>query len=97
MDENLSHNAEIMGMMFRKRLMYFKNDYVKDIRGVGLFNAIEFFNPTQAEEFVENCRENGVLTKVTHNSIVRMCPPLVISKSQMDESLNIIENQLLKL
>lgn len=96
-DEDLSYNAEIMGMMFRKSLMPFKDYYVKDIRGVGLLNAIEFFTSSHAEQFVNNCRDNGLLTKITHKSIVRMCPPLIITKEQMEESLNIIENQLIKI
>ena len=95
--ENLTYNAEKMGNLFRKRLTPFKNRYVKDVRGVGLLNAIEFLDPIQAQEFVNNCRDNGLLTNVTKNATVRMCPPLIISKHQMETSLDIIEDQILNL
>ena len=96
-NENLTHNSEMMGKIFRNRLSLFKNSYVKDVRGIGLLNAIEFYNLSHAEQFVNNCRDNGILTNVTKNSTVRMCPPLIISKDQMESSLDIIEKQILKL
>ena len=68
-----------------------KNDLlISDVRGVGLLNAVEFINDNVAETFVENCMKNGLLAKVTKNSTVRMCPPLVINNREMENSLDII-------
>ena len=38
--------------------------------------------------------KNGLLTKVTKKGTIRMCPPLTIKDRQMDESLEIIRNQI---
>ena len=94
--ENLSRNARIQGLKFRKELMPFvKNRQLKDVRGVGLLNAIEFNTSKEAEEIVNRFKNNGFLTKVTRDGIIRMCPPLTISKFQMDESLQIIKKSIL--
>jgi ornithine--oxo-acid transaminase len=92
--ENLDVSAQVMGNLFRNKLQHHIKKKVKDVRGVGLFNAIEFHTSKQAEEFVNLCMHNGLLTKITHESTVRMCPPLIISKSQMKYSLEIIEDTL---
>ena len=89
-EENLLENAINMGNLFRDELTKENNKLINDIRGVGLLNAIEFINDDVAEIFVRNCMKNGLLTKVTKNNTVRMCPPLVINKSEMENSLNII-------
>jgi len=92
--EKLTDNARRMGQHFRNSLKPYVNTHIKDIRGIGLFNAIEFFNNKEAELFVDKCLHDGLLTKITHNNTVRMCPPLTINKSQMNESLNIIANNI---
>ena len=90
LEENLLENAVKMGKLFRDELQK-KNDLlISDVRGVGLLNAVEFINDNVAETFVENCMKNGLLAKVTKNSTVRMCPPLVINNREMENSLDII-------
>ena len=90
LEENLLENAVKMGKLFRDELQK-KNDLlISDVRGVGLLNAVEFINDNVAETFVENCMKNGLLSKVTKNSTVRMCPPLVINNREMENSLDII-------
>ena len=74
---------------------FVKNRQLKDVRGVGLLNAIEFNTSKEAEEIVNRFKNNGLLTKVTRDGIIRMCPPLTISKFQMDESLQIIKKSIL--
>ena len=96
--ENLMKNASIQGNYFRQELSHFINKGIlKDVRGVGLLNAIEFHNPTKANKFIDICMDKGLLTKVTRDGIIRMCPPLIITKNQMDESLQIINDSLLLL
>jgi ornithine--oxo-acid transaminase len=95
-DECLTKNAFTMGHIFRKELYEFvKNGILKDVRGVGLLNAIEFHDNKYAEKTVNKLRKNGLLTKITKDATIRMCPPLIINKFQMDESLNIIKKSII--
>ncbi len=96
-EEKLVENAEKMGQIFRRTLNPYKPKFIKDIRGKGLLNAIEFYSDKQANDFVINCSFNGLLTKTTHGSIVRMSPPLTITRDEMYNSLEIITDQILKM
>lgn len=97
-EEQLSNNAKQMGEIFRGRLRKYINDTtIKDIRGVGLLNAIEFHRDEYASTFVDKCLYNGILCKTTRDNVVRMCPPLIINSREMEDSLNIIEELLIKL
>ena len=94
--ENLIRNSKNKGNLFRNSLKdYVERGIVKDIRGKGLLNAIEFNTVEEAEKVVNKFRENGLLTKITKGSTVRMCPPLTISKNEMNKSIDIIKESLM--
>ncbi|GAH03677.1 unnamed protein product, partial [marine sediment metagenome] len=65
---------------------------IKEVRGKGLLIAIEF--ELDARHIVEMFKDNGVLAKHTHSTIIRFAPPLIITKDQIDWALKIIENVL---
>ena len=63
--ENLIRNSKNKGNLFRNSLKdYVERGIVKDIRGKGLLNAIEFNTVEEAEKVVNKFRENGLLTKI---------------------------------
>jgi len=62
---------------------------VRDVRGRGLLLAVEFVAPC-AHEACEVLLASGVLAKDTHEVVVRLAPPLVISQAQLDEALDLI-------
>ena len=96
--EGLLENAEKQGKQFRDELKVFVDlGTLKDVRGKGLLNAIELHNEESANELVEKMMSRGLLTKVTREGTIRMCPPLVISDMEMDNSLNIIRRCLTEL
>ena len=80
-NEDLPRNADIMGNLFRQNIL--KKDFIKDIRGKGLMNAIEFESKEITDKVCDNLLKNGLLTKSTHDTILRMSPPLVINEQQM--------------
>lgn len=92
-DEKLPQNATKMGEIFRaemkKRL---KQPWVAEIRGRGLMNAIvvEKNGPIKAWDICLKLRDNGLLAKPTHDHIIRLTPPLVITEAQMRECCEII-------
>lgn len=69
---------------------------VRDVRGRGLLLAVEFFAPC-AHEACEELLAAGVLAKDTHEVVVRLAPPLVISQEQLDEALDLILPSLARL
>jgi len=98
-DEDLSGNALKMGELFRDglRKIAAKNAFITTVRGKGLLNAIVIDCPESSDMAWQLCREfakNGLLTKPTHGNKIRLAPPLVITKEQIGESLEIIDRSL---
>jgi ornithine--oxo-acid transaminase len=95
-DENLAGNAMEMGDHFRSELIKLNSPHILAIRGKGLLNAILIGHPHKeaAWELCLELKKNGLLAKPTHGDKIRLAPPLIISKEQIDESLAIIEKSL---
>lgn len=93
--EGLLENAEKQGKKFRDELKIFVDlGVLKDVRGKGLLNAIELHDEESANILVENMMSSGLLTKVTREGTIRMCPPLIINDTEMEHSINIIRRCL---
>jgi ornithine--oxo-acid transaminase len=95
-DEKMTENAALMGDYFRNGLESIHSPFIETIRGKGLLNAV-VIRQTDTEAAWELCMElmeNGLLAKPTHGNKIRFAPPLTITKSQMDECLEIIEDSL---
>ena len=72
------------------------SEMIELIRGKGLLNAI-VIKPTDGKEAWDVClkmKENGLLAKPTHQHIIRFAPPLVITKEQILEAVEIIKKSL---
>lgn len=93
-EENLIQNSYNMGNYFRDEINRLDLKNIKEIRGKGLFNAIEFIDKKSAYKGLYNLLKNGLLTQITHNKIIRLSPPLIINKDQIDKSLHIIKKSL---
>ncbi len=97
-DEKLAENAEKMGILFREEMSKLQNTFemVKLVRGKGLLNAV-VIKPTKGKTAWDVCvamKENGLLAKPTHEHIIRFAPPLVINKTQLQESIEIIKKTI---
>jgi ornithine--oxo-acid transaminase len=95
-EEKMTENAALMGDYFRNGLESIHSPFIETIRGKGLLNAV-VIRQTDTEAAWELCMElmeNGLLAKPTHGNKIRFAPPLTITKSQMDECLEIIEDSL---
>ena len=94
-EEELSHNAKILGIIFREKLNEYINEsnIVKSVRGKGLLNAIIINDNNDSNIAWSICLKmasNGLLAKPTHGNIIRFAPPLIINKDQLDDCINII-------
>lgn len=100
MNEQLMVNARKQGEIFRNRMKALANktELIADVRGKGLLNAIEINDTPESDTAMNIClalMQSGLLAKPTHGNIIRFAPPLVITDTQMDEALNLIENTFL--
>jgi len=96
-DEKLAENAEQLGQIFRNELKMIRTDMIGLVRGKGLLNAI-VVNPKGGKTAWDVCvkmSENGLLAKPTHEHIIRFAPPLVITKDQVMEAVEIIRKSIL--
>jgi ornithine--oxo-acid transaminase len=95
-EENMTENAAQMGAYFRKGLKDINSPLIELIRGKGLLNAVvvKKIRPDVAWDLCIELKENGLLAKPTHGNKIRFAPPLSITKSQLDECLEIIADSL---
>jgi ornithine--oxo-acid transaminase len=98
-DENLSVNAERLGIILRKGLneIASRNPLIRLVRGKGLLNAIVIDCDEESDLAWEIClkfRDYGLLAKPTHGNKIRFAPPLVITEAQIQDCLVIIEKAL---
>lgn len=98
-DENLAENSEILGELFRTEMRRLQQecDLITTVRGRGLFNAI-VIKEKEGKTAWDVClqfAEKGLLAKPTHGDIIRFAPPLVITKEQLMECVQIIREVIL--
>ena len=84
-DEDLSGRSAELGAYAIDFIRKIRSPYIVEVRGKGLWIGIEL--NTQARPFCETLKECGVLCKETHASVIRLAPPLVISKADLDWGL----------
>uniref|UniRef100_A0A6A7FYX7 Ornithine aminotransferase n=2 Tax=Hirondellea gigas TaxID=1518452 RepID=A0A6A7FYX7_9CRUS len=93
-DENLAENAQRLGEIFRSKLLKIESEMISVVRGRGLLNAV-VVTPCAGNTAWDVClslAKKGLLAKPTHDDIIRFAPPLVITESQINESLEIISS-----
>lgn len=98
-DEKMPENALEMGDILREGLKGLASKYgiLKSVRGKGLLNAIVINTDEESKMAWNMClsmKEHGLLAKPTHGNKIRLAPPLVINREQIEEALNIIETAL---
>jgi len=98
LDEHLVERAATIGKQFLRTLqkMFAGNRYIKEVRGLGCFLAIEFNSENATEKFVDACRRRGLIIGWTlhHSTIVRMAPPLVISEDDLMKAVDIMRSAI---
>ncbi|MHA1340367.1 MAG: ornithine--oxo-acid transaminase [Promethearchaeota archaeon] len=101
MSEKLSDKAKILGNFLIEKLYNLKNKYsdiITDIRGKGLLCAIEL-NPKRitGREFALKLLKKGILAKETHGKTIRLAPPLIIKKEELEFLIEKINSILIEL
>jgi ornithine--oxo-acid transaminase len=91
-DEGLVEKSRVLGARMLERLRAIKSPALKDVRGRGLWVGAEI-DPAiaSAREACERLLDKGVLSKETHRTVVRLAPPLVIARDDLDWALDRFE------
>ncbi len=94
-DEKLADRAIEMGAYFMDRLRSLNSPHITEVRGKGLLIAIDIKPESgKARKFTEALKDEGILAKETHDTIIRFAPPLVISKEEIDWAIAKIKKVL---
>ncbi|MGR9248151.1 ornithine--oxo-acid transaminase [Rhizobium leguminosarum] len=94
-EEGMIENAAVMGDYFLESLRSIRSNIVRDVRGRGLMMAIELEPEAGgARQYCHALKERGLLAKDTHDHTIRLAPPLVITKEQVDWAVSQIEKTI---
>ena len=90
-EEDLIGRAAELGEYFMERLRTLQSPLIKAVRGKGLLIGVEI-DPAycSARDVCEEMMIRGVLSKDTHGTVVRLAPPLIVTKEQIDETVSVI-------
>jgi ornithine--oxo-acid transaminase len=91
-DERLSERSAELGAYALSYLKEMDSPYIVEARGKGLWIGIELNVP--ARPFCEALKDRGVLCKETHESVIRLAPPLNIDKADLEWGLSQIREVL---
>jgi len=88
-DEKLYLKVKQKGQLFRDLLVH---PEIKEIRGVGLFMAVELKSFDQVKKVIDIAVSKGLVTDwfLFHDSAFRIAPPLIITEKQIKEACNIL-------
>jgi ornithine--oxo-acid transaminase len=94
-EENLIEKSYELGKYFKEKLEKINSNHIKEIRGKGLFIGIELKKSAKgARRFCEALMMKKILCKETHDDVIRLAPPLVITKDEIDWALEKIDEVL---
>lgn len=88
LEEKLPERAAQSGDYLLGKLRAITSPLIREVRGKGLLVGVETdasLVPTRV--MCERLAAHGVLTKDTHNTVLRFAPPLVVTREQLDEAL----------
>jgi len=93
--EQLARRAQEQGDYLMARLRLLNHPAITDVRGRGLLIGVQI-DPAfaSAREVCERLMHEGVLTKDTHHTVVRLAPPLVIERTQIDAAVAALQRVL---
>jgi len=94
-EERLVENSFRMGEYLRAELAKLNSPHVAEIRGKGLLIGVEIRKESgPARPFCERLAQLGILAKETHGTVIRLAPPLIITKEEMSWAIERIAQVL---
>ncbi len=91
-EEGMIENSAQQGAYFLERLRGVRANAIREVRGRGLMLAVELHPEAGgARRYCEALRQRGILAKDTHDHTIRLAPPLVVTRDQIDWAMEQIE------
>lgn len=92
-EEGLAANSAILGEYMMEKLRGINSPLIQDVRGRGLWIGVDF-DPARvkARHICEQMMHKGVLSKETHETVVRFAPPLTITRAEVDMALDALND-----
>jgi ornithine--oxo-acid transaminase len=91
-EEKLADRSLELGKYFFEKIQSIDNPKIKTVRGRGLFIGVELTE--EARPYCEQLKEEGLLCKETHDTVIRFAPPLTITKEELDWAFEKIKTVL---
>lgn len=91
-EEGLIEKSAELGEYFHDKLETIDSPYVDFVRGKGLWIGVVL--KQSARPFCKTLMDKGILAKDTHGNVIRIAPPLVISKEEIDQAFEAIKEVL---
>ena len=93
-EEEMPQRSKKNGAYFKSELQKIKSPLIKEIRGRGLWNSLEVNKKGLGKDIAERLAKNGLACKNTHDTTLRLAPPLTIEKPELDQAVEIISKTL---
>ena len=92
-EEKIVEDVKRKGELFKK---YLNHSAIKEIRGTGLFMAVELEDFTQVKNVIDNAIKHGLVTDwfLFHDSAFRIAPPLIINDQQIKDACDILNKSI---
>ena len=90
--EGLIENAETLGNYLMEQLRGIESKRIREVRGLGLMIGIEL--KEKAGPYVQRLMEKGVIVLLAGATVIRLLPPLVISREEIDTVVSVLEEIL---
>lgn len=91
-DEKLVEKTAELGAYFKQRLQNLKTDKLQEVRCIGLWAGVQLKPEAGgARKYCYALKDRGMLCKDTHVDTIRLAPPLVITKAQIDWAVDQLE------
>jgi ornithine--oxo-acid transaminase len=81
-EEDLPRRSAELGAWFLAELQTLRHPFIKEIRGRGLLVGIELIQP--ARTYCERLKDAGLLCKETHDYVIRLAPPLIVTREDLE-------------
>ncbi len=94
-EEHLVERSAELGAYFLTLLKTMSSPNIKEVRGIGLWIGIELHEA--ARPYCEALKEQGILCKETHDRVIRIAPPLTISRDEIDWAFSRIRKVIEKI
>ncbi|MHC4242120.1 MAG: aminotransferase class III-fold pyridoxal phosphate-dependent enzyme, partial [Planctomycetota bacterium] len=93
-EDNLLVNAAELGQYIKDKLEQLKQKHsiIDSVRGVGLMIGVQL--TSQGKKIVDKCLEKGLRINCTQGSVLRFMPPMIATKDQLDQAIEILDTVL---